>query len=268
MSTKFIDFGEVKSKHSLADVCTKMLGIELQPVRDSDKLKGKCPFCNNPSAFKVTPSAGRDGKGLAGCFQCGTAGLDAIGVVAKVKGISSQEAALAITRHFEGTVPVTVNSDSTVSKARANEAKGFDFEAYADKLDTEHEGLSVLGLSPETLREFRAGYSKAGQNQGRLAVAICDRHGAIVGFCGITLHDESPALKFPNGINPDGLIFNAHRVASGEVYLVRDPVAVLKAYESGIENCVCLLTETISAMQLQMLAALMDEKNVSYMEMY
>lgn len=266
MSTKFIDFGAVKEKHSLADVCTTMLGIALSDVKGSDKLKGECPFCHHPSAFKVTPSAGKDGRGLAGCFTCGVAGLDAIGMVAKVKGLSAQDAALAITRYFAGTSPQsTVNTvDSTVSKPRTS----FDFDAYAAKLDPEHEQLAGLGISPETLMEFHAGYSKAGQNQGRLAIAICDRLGAIIGFCGVALNDDQPALKLPNTINAEGVIFNTHRVGRGELYLVQSPLAVLKAYESGIENCVCLLTEGITPIQLQMLASLIDEKNVSYMEIY
>lgn len=70
---------------------------------------------------------------------------------------------------------------------------------------------------------------------------------------------ESPTLTFPNGFQPADIIFNAHRIAEGELYLVRDPLQVLTAYESGIENVVSFLTEAISAQQLEMLASLLGE---------
>ena len=73
------------------------------------------------------------------------------------------------------------------------------------------------------------------------------------------MKDESPLLVFPNGINPHEFIFNAHRVIAGELYLVRDPIDVLKAFESGVENVVSFLTE-ITPQQIEMLAALMDKK--------
>ena len=49
-------------------------------------------------------------------------------------------------------------------------------------------------------------------------------------------------------------------MAEGELYLVRDPLDVLKAFENGIENVVSFLTEGITAQQLEQLASFMDEK--------
>jgi hypothetical protein len=45
-------------------------------------------------------------------------------------------------------------------------------------------------------------------------------------------------LVFPNGFRPEAYIFNAHRVTEGELYLVRDPLEVLRVHESGVENVV------------------------------
>jgi hypothetical protein len=44
----------------------------------------------------------------------------------------------------------------------------------------------------------------------------------------------------------------------GELYLMRDPLEVLRAVESGVSNAVCFLTDTVSAHQLEMLVALLD----------
>ena len=67
-------------------------------------------------------------------------------------------------------------------------------------------------------------------------------------------------MTFPNGLNPREHIFGADRVTGEPLYLVRDPVDVLKAFEAGCGNAVCFLTEDIAAIQLEALAALMDER--------
>ena len=68
---------------------------------------------------------------------------------------------------------------------------------------------------------------------------------------------------------PDaGLLCAAGRVQEGPLCLVRDPLEVLTAYEQGVENVVAFLTDGISAQQLEMLAALMDEKKCESVELY
>ena len=42
--------------------------------------------------------------------------------------------------------------------------------------------------------------------------------GAILGYMGRTLRDESPVLSFPNGLEPREFIFGADRVIDGELY--------------------------------------------------
>jgi hypothetical protein len=49
---------------------------------------------------------------------------------------------------------------------------------------------------------------------------------------------------------------------------IRDPLQVLTAHESGIENVVAFLTENVTALQLEQLAALMDERKCEHMEMF
>jgi hypothetical protein len=91
--------------------------------------------------------------------------------------------------------------------------------------------------------------------RGRFAIPLHDSADTLVAYCGRAVKDESPALIFPNGFQPESLIFAAERVQPGPICLVRDPLQVLTAHESGIENVVAFLTEAISAQQLEMLAA-------------
>jgi hypothetical protein len=62
------------------------------------------------------------------------------------------------------------------------------------------------------------------------------RGGILLAYCGRTVKGESPLLIFPQVFQPESVIFNAHKISEGELYLVRDPIDVLKAFESGIEN--------------------------------
>jgi hypothetical protein len=120
--------------------------------------------------------------------------------------------------------------------------------------------LAELGVDSETFRQWRAGYASSGVNRGRLALPIAGKDGAIVGYFGRAAKGESPTLTFPNGLNPSEHIFGADRVTSDPLYLVRDPIDVLKAFEAGCGNAVCFLTEDVAAIQLEALAALMDDR--------
>jgi hypothetical protein len=113
-----------------------------------------------------------------------------------------------------------------------------------------------------------AGFAPKGIMRGGFAIPIHDRAGALLAHCGRTVKDESPSLIFPNGFDPRGAIFNAHRVVEGDLFLVRDPLQALTAHESGIENVVAFLTENVTALQLEQLAALMDERKCENLEMF
>jgi hypothetical protein len=125
-----------------------------------------------------------------------------------------------------------------------------------------------LGVSPETCAHFGAGFAPKGIMRGRFAIPIHDCAGTLLAYCGRAVNDESPSLIFPNGFDPRGAIFNAHRIVEGDLILVRDPLQVLTAHESGIENVVAFLTESVTALQLEQLAALMDERKCEHLEMF
>jgi hypothetical protein len=55
------------------------------------------------------------------------------------------------------------------------------------------------------------------------------------------------------------VIFGADKVQEGEVRLMREPLEVMQASEVG-EQAICLLTDLIEPVQLEMLAALLDQK--------
>ena len=74
-------------------------------------------------------------------------------------------------------------------------------------------------------------------DQVRISTAIVEIARDIMAYAGRAVtDDQSPALVFPNGFRTEQYLFNAHRVGEGELYLTRDPLAVLTAFDAGIDN--------------------------------
>jgi DNA primase len=259
----FVDFAAVKTRVTIEEAAHK-LGLELKP--SAGKLRCACPVHGGGDrAIVITPE-----KGLFCCFGSKPmAGGDQIQLVAHIRQIPVKEAA----EFLDGTVPQSRNdspqnkASSTLPTSPPGRKPGFDVDAYASKLDPGAPALSPLGISADTLKAWRAGYSNSGTNRGRLAIALHDRDGNTIGFAGRALGNEQPSITIPNGINPQEIIFGSERVEEGTLYLVRDVLDVLKAHESGVSNCVCFLTE-ISALQIEMLAALMATKHCNTIELF
>src|SRR5437870_920176 len=118
----------------------------------------------------------------------------------------------------------------------------------------------------DTLKAFGGGYSTSGVNRGRLALPISDSKGAALGFVGRALTDEQqPRLIIPNGVDVEHVVFGKVKQGIGELYMMRDVLDVLRAHEGGLQ-AVCVLTEGLSALQLQVLAALLDETKIERLE--
>ena len=254
-----IDFGELKQRVSI-ERAAEMLGIKL--TKSGPQLRGPCPICKagGDRAFVVTPT-----KGLYYCFgACGKGG-DAITMAANVRNCSLREAAEFLAGK-DGTHSSSAKGDGSRNDSpQPMKEKGL---RPLDYLQASHEAVQALGVSPETCAHFGAGYAPKGIMRGRFAIPIHDRAGALLAYCGRALRDESPSLIFPNGFDPRGAIFNAHRIVEGDLFLVRDPLHALTAYENGIENVVAFLTENVTALQLEQLAALMDERKCEHLEMF
>src|ERR1700730_9371333 len=256
MPTSFLDFNELKSRVSIEQVL-QLLGIALK--QHNSQLRGCCPIHKGTDqrGFVVTPA-----KGLYYCFG-GCAGGDMIKLVSKVRQCDAKEAARWIA-DGTGTAPQnpTVPRKGTVPP---EQKVGFHPLTY---LEASHERLAGLDVAASTFEAFGAGYAPKGILRGRLAIPLHSRDGVLLAYCGRTVKNESPVLLFPSGFDPLSTIFNAHRVMEGELYLVRDPLDVLKAFESGIENVVSFRTEGITAQQLEQLASLMDEKKIDTLSLF
>lgn len=260
-----IDFDEIKRSVSMEQIIA-YLCISGLKQKNARQWKGSCPFCKGSDCFVVTSDGGRDKTGAFNCFKC-PAGGDQIELVSLIRGHPRKDpkgafaAAKELHEKFLGGQVSDVERRPGKSAQPPRERRqGFDPAAYAKTLDPTHEALAPLGLDPETYRTWMAGYASSGVNRGRLALPVITKDGSIVGYMGRTVKAESPTLIFPNGLEPEEHIFGIDRVTSGQLYLVHDPIDVLRAFEAGCANTICFLTEEITGLQLECLAALMDER--------
>ena len=259
----FVDFAELKQRVSISSAIEF---LQLSPVeKQTDKgpqLRCACPQCGGDKRIlTITPAIEK-----FYCFGSRDHG-DVIALVAHVLDCTAKEAAFKLDAWAGGTKPAktsTVNSTvRTVPEEKAPERR----LQPLDYLQADHEKVIGLGVAPETCKSFGAGYAPRGIMRGRLAIPIHTRMGELVAYCGRAVSGESPTLTFPNGFRPEQYVFNAHHMMEGELYLTLDPLHVLTAFENGVENVVSFLTESISAEQLQVLAALMDEKGCTTVEL-
>jgi DNA primase len=254
----FIDFGALKGRVTI-EQAVGILGLSLK--NNGHQLRGPCPACQQGGdrALVVTPA-----KGLFYCFSKRVGG-DQIALAAHIRGVTVKDAAAFLAGTGTSTSPrpsSTVPVPATVPAEQKGQLKPLDY------LQPQHEAVQALGISAETCRAFGAGYASKGIMRGRLAIPVHDRAGTLLAYCGRGVKNESPTLTFPNGFDPHSVIFNANRAQEGELYLVRDPLQVLQAFESGVENVVAFLSDGISPQQFEMLSSLMDEHKCESAQLY
>lgn len=253
----YVDFAELKARVTIEQVA-EMLALDIQ--RRGGQLRGPCPACQagGDRALVITPA-----RQAFYCFG-GRTGGDLIALVAHLRGCKVKEAADIIAAHIG-----KLSECSPASENAANSAgKGSDRERLRplDYLQAEHRAVQALGISPETAKAWGAGFAGKGIMRGRLAIPIHDREGALLGYCGRAVSkDQQPTLIFPNGFRPESVIFGAHRVGAGPLFLVRDPLDVLVAFESGVENAVALLSPA-TPQSLDLLARLMRNSGCEVVE--
>ena len=248
-----LDFAELKQRVSIEQVAA-WIGAQLKP--HGAQLRGPCPICKagGDRAFVITPA-----KGCYYCFGECRKGGDVIALVANARASFAQGGG----RSHRPSVRRAIRSRNGSRPFPPAPAAG-ERGAETARLSPERPRSSARpGLSEETAQAFGLGYAPRGILRGRVAVPIRDRAGVLLAYCGIAASNEqSPRFLFPSNFDPASAIFNADRIAAGELNLLGNIVQVLEAFQNGVENTVCFLTEGVSAQQLEQLASLMDQKKV------
>ena len=126
---------------------------------------------------------------------------------------------------------------------------------------------AVLAGEPRLSKSDLFEANTGGYAHYRIPGLVVTPKGTLLAYCGHTLKNESPRLIFPSGFDPAGVIFGAHRVDEGPLFLVKEPLDLLVAFEHGVTNLVCFLAE-VTPQSLEMLASLMDQRKCLTLEFY
>ena len=246
MATEYrIDFDEIKRTVPM-DQVVGFLGISGLKAKGTRQWKGTCPFCKGLDCFVVSNDGGREKTGAFNCFKC-PAGGDQIELVSLSRGHGrkDRQGAFAAAKELHGRFLAAAagvensNSSSNGSPPPKQERRsGFDPEAYGKTLDPAHEALAGLGVDRGNLPAVEGGLCELGRQSRPPRPPYRRQRRRDRRLFGRAAKGESPTLTFPNGLNPIEHIFGADRVTSDPLYLVRDPIDVLKAFEAGCGNAV------------------------------
>lgn len=226
----YIDFAQLKDSVSIDQVLSL---LDLRLVQRGDQQRGQCPVCKGGERSLVVTKS-------KSSFYCFTAkkGGDMIDLVAHVLKLSQKDAAHHIASRFD-------NSSTVPEKKK----EGLNPLAH---LLPDHEQVKALGIADAKARGI--GYAPKGVLRGRVAFPVRDRNGLLV-YAGL---GENPRWLFPSNFDPASAIYYADELEEGELRILSDPLEVVRASDSGIQ-AVCFLTDTVSAIQVEMLAALLDQ---------
>lgn len=269
----FIDFQELKGEVDIKAACSF---LQLDLKSNGKQLRGLCPHCEGSGerSLVVTPE-----KGAAYCFNARKGG-DVIWLTSHIRGVGQKEAALLLAAEFLGEMDgldadagsasksspdsSDNSSDHTSSHSSIHISKGKEIKPLS-YLQADHKNVVGLGVLSDTAEHFECGHAPKGIMRGKLAIPIHDGVGRLLAYCGRSYEDGD--LVFPSGFEPEYYLFNANRIEEGDLYLTRDPLEVLLAYENGVENVVSLLTNTLSPKQLRLLAQLMEKRGCEHVEL-
>ncbi len=257
----FVNFAELKARLSI-ERAVALLGLDLKGHHA--QLRGPCPVHGGGDrAFVVTPA-----KEAFYCFGAKQGG-DVIALAAHIRNCSAKDAAAFLAEKLgPGTVSQTVPPRLEGKETEKGQAIKLQPLSY---LQPEHEAIAALSIPQAIAVAFESGYAPRGIMRGRYAVPVHSKDGVLLAYVGIAITaEQSPKLLYPNGFDPNAVIFNGHRISEGtELFLLKDPLQLIQAVSSGIpiDSVVSFLGE-ITALQLEMLASLMDERKIERVELF
>jgi hypothetical protein len=256
MSTTYIDFAALKQRISIHQVAQM---LQLQMRQKGEQLRSPCPACKagGERAIVITPA-----KNIYYCFSQKKGG-DQIALAAHVLGISPREAAERIQAHY-GTdiLPVPPKAEPAVAAAPQAGLKALDY------LLPSHEACVFLGIEETAATALGIGYAPRGTMRGRVCVPIHSPDGTLLAYCGIASDEKTqPKFLYPSNFDPNSTIWNLHRIGEGDLFVCKDILQAILAYQSGLENVVAYLTESLKPVQLEQLAAAMDARHCESAEL-
>ncbi len=271
MGQSFVPFVEVKRAVSI-EALLEHYGLFAALTAKGQNLVGACPFCKGPSArqFQVNPD-----KNAWYCFGCKQGG-NVLDFVARRERVGLRGAAIKLDAWFTlglataAAAPTLAAASPPPSHAARDSApptiaacppaENPPLTFTLKTLDRNHASLAVLGLAPETMLHFGAGYCTKGLLKGRLAIPIHNGGGQLVAYAGVALEaDTMPRHLFPPKFNFGLEVFNLYRLAAvaepvGRLYIAPDIEGALRLFDAGTRPAIGLFDGSLSSAQEEAIA--------------
>jgi hypothetical protein len=164
------------------DKVARMLNLQLK--KEPTSLRCQCPVHGgNDRALAITPS-----KNVFYCMKAEKGG-SCIDLAAHVLEISEREAAEHIAKHFGLDSASTAPTPSTPKAGASTGMEPLDY------LDSMHDLVTQIGLTPGIADALEGGYAGKGYLSGYFAFPIRAPDGTLCGYCGIN-PEKDPPVKF------------------------------------------------------------------------
>lgn len=274
MPTAFkVDYKEVTSKVSFEQLLP-YLGITNLRRINPTQLKGDCPFCNGHLCFVVTFTAPKFPTGVFRCFRCPVSG-DQIELTSLTRGNprkdrnGTHKAAQELQEQFITVTPadncltVTRSVQGNEEAHRSRLPSAAQLERILSYLDPNADEVQAFGLEPDFAASWQIGYAPRGTMMHRVLFGLRNISGELIGFCGVaTKPDDPQPFLYPSNISLTETIYAAHQLKAGKVRILGNPLEVALSYQArDEEQAVSFLTGTVSGYQLDMLSAILQEKD-------
>lgn len=269
-----VDFKDIIGRVSFEQLLP-YLGLDQLRRINPTQFKGNCPFCNGIKSFVITSRAEKFPTGVFRCFKCPVSG-DQLELVSLMRGhprkdrAGTFQAAQELQEQFLTVKTVPENCRTVTRSVAGNDEAprsrlptAAQLERILGYIQPDAEQVRALGLEPDFAATWQIGYAPRGTMLNRVLIALQDHSGELIGFCGIaTKPDDPQPFKYPSNIDLTGIIYPAFRLHPGRVRILGNPLEVALSYQADDEEqAVCFLTEVVGSYQLEMLSALVQERD-------
>ncbi len=277
MTTRWIDFTELKRQVRIRDVLERYGLFDALREKKAGKLVGACPIHGgkNGTSFNVDIE-----KNAFHCFsQCG--GGNVLDLVMKLENCTIRDAGEKLADWFgltferrkkdaaektvKSTKPAGRNAGPDAPKPKAGNETRVNplLERPLRDLNPDHPYLVSRGLTVPTIKTFGLGYCTRGLMRGRIAIPIHDEDGALVAYAGRAVDEGTPdgRYRLPDGFKKSFVLFNLHRAqehAADGLIVVEGFFDCFRVHQAGYPNVVALMGAQASEAQVTLLTATTD----------
>jgi DNA primase len=289
MPHEWVNYKSLRSELSFIEILHHY-GVELK--ERGEQWQGFCPLPTHEGKRQSPSFSANVGRGIWQCFGCG-AGGNLIEFAARMEGLNPDDpgdfrkAALLLRKTFAGTdggereKPKAAPKEETRERKRQEDLEEdasvvvnapLDFELQ--RLEYDHPYLRERGFTDETIKTFGLGYCHRGLMKGRIAIPLHDKQGALIGYAGRIVDEETigkdtPRYLFPGSRERNGtrhefrksaFLYNGFRVGNpSQLVVVESFTAVWWLTQAGITNVVALMGASCSETQAGLLRDLVPE---------